>query len=178
MCPRKARSFSTIERQLKTLFYSDEAVTAHCVIDGVRGKHALEAIAGEGLETLPLFPTDAEPELRALGPRLVALNAPQALDIVFPLVWGWSTAIFCAGRGTTETVADRLKSLLFAEMPDGELTLMRFYDPRAFHRILDALDAVQAAEFFGRDIDCYALETGRAELRVVTRDEVLEGRSA
>ena len=181
MCPARTRSFDRALHDLRNALFGDTATKtaqdkspgAFAVIDGVRGQGALAELKTRHVPIWPLY-ADAEADLLNVSPCLVALADSAVLDAVFPLLWGEARGLFLTAPAPTDRVLDLMQTLAVAEMPDGDLALLRFFDPRVLPRLMDALDHDQRQQFFSGVVAAYHLEDARGRLISFTpelRDE-------
>jgi len=138
-----------------------EGIHIYAVVDCARDEELYPLICRFGPQDATcLFSGDQPRELEAVSPYLVRLThgdpATRALLLDF---WGQSAFIVVHGVDPIDVTRRHLKTFLQARMPDGEVTLFRFYDPRVMRVFLPTCDAAQLEQIFGR------------LLKVLTEDE-------
>jgi len=147
-----------IKTQLEDSLFADAEATAFAVLDGSRNLETYNRLQHSGAPNVCLFGGDLDPEVLVTAPHLVELNEDDDLfDWIFE-GWGDARGIFLTAQGSLSTVRKQLRSLIYAEMPDGEMVIFRFYDPRALRSFFPMAEPEQRAAFFGDVIDTFVCE--------------------
>ena len=118
------------------------------VVDGCADAElAAELFAARGAGVISLFEGTSAVDFRAVAPYLVQLDRSwlAGLESRWEAPWG---ILFESGADAA-VLAPHLRSLLDAEMPDGERLYFRFYDPRVFRPFLMASNATELVRLFG-----------------------------
>ncbi len=163
LCPAKTRTFDGAQHELEKALFSDKTFSAFAVIDGARDQRIIEALDARNISAFPIYEEGDEDVIR-VSPKLFALSDAEVLAPLFPLIWGEAVGIFFTSSADLKTLLKHLQTLAIAEMPDGDLALLRFFDPRVFPRLMSALDEGQRRQFFANCIMTYCLEDDRGRL--------------
>ena len=148
LCGRQTREFRLVRRQLMRLMFARGAGQAYALIDGARWPGLPDWLAQRGLDHRPLFALDSDEDLLAMSPRLVRLPDEDAYMAVFQEIWGGSHGLFLCSTAGLETQCSALAALVYAEMPDGEISIFRFWDPRVMDRFVGLMTPAQASALF------------------------------
>ena len=174
MCPAKARSLDGPFQKLSAALFTQESGQAYILVDAVLGADVIRLLQDHDVPLLPVFPDDAEEDVFRLSPQLAAMSDDALFKQVFTSFWGQSKGLFLIGHKDAATVRDCLGRHVFVELPDGDIQLLRFYDPRVLLRLMDAMTATQRYEFYSGVIDTYLVEDKYADVTVLSfnRDEL------
>lgn len=97
-----------------------------------------------------LYKGEAAAELAEVAPYLLALDENDGPARKFVAQgWGHHRFILLCTAAGFDDMRQHLRKLTFAQMPDGEAVLFRFYDPRVTRIFLPTCDGAQLARFFG-----------------------------
>ena len=129
----------------------------YALVDGAADP-AIEPLVRRCRDHTCLFAGKLAPDLAAASPYLVRIDSRE------PLLHAWQDR----GRGRNwglliESVLDLaglrklLRTFLQAKLPDGEVVLFRFYDPRVFRGYLTSAPPAQREGWF-RGVRQYAVE--------------------
>jgi hypothetical protein len=128
-----------------------DRVHIYAVVDCARDDHLYPIVCGFGPQDATcLFSGDQPRELEKVSPYLVRLTyQDQATRALLLDYWGDSAFIVVHSLDSIDVTRRHLKTFLQARMPDGEVTLFRFYDPRVMRVFLPTCDAAQLEQIFG-----------------------------
>ena len=142
------------------------------ILDGARHLDTLAMLEESGVPHLCLYTGRLDPEVAVTAPYLVELREEDDLfDRLFDEGWGDSRGIFLLAEQKLRALRLHLKTLAYAEMPDGEVVLFRFYDPRALRAFMPVATPEQRAAMFGEAVDAFLLEDETGE-EIVTYENV------
>ena len=154
---------SDVKTEVEDRLFSDPSHRAYAVLDGARWAGLRGFLEDRDAEFMCLHSGALDPEVLAVSPYVVALGDEGPLfDDVFDEVWGRARGVFVSGDGGLLDVRAHLRTLAYAQMPDGEVALFRFYDPRALSLFLSAATLAQRAAFFGGAVEQWVYEDGGA----------------
>jgi len=128
------------------------------VIDGAQDPRLLELVQGCA-ERICLLKGNLDPELERAAPWLARIDEREALMPTWQAHGrGRSWGIMVRSALPLERLQRHFRRFLQAKLPDGKITLFRFYDPRVFNTyIRAALPAEREAWFDG--VEQYAAES-------------------
>ena len=155
---------SEIKRRLEDHLFAEPEEAAFAMLDGAlwRGMRGKLEEADAAFECL--HAGDLDPEVLAVSPYLVHLDETSDLfDTLFEECWGRARGIFLRGRGSLSEMRGHLRDLAYARMPDGEVTLFRFYDPRALEPFMAVATPAQVEAIFGERVACIVAEDADGE---------------
>lgn len=148
-----------IKRALEDRLFEPGAGNAYAILDGARNLDTLGMLEDSDAPFMCLYTGRLDPEVAVTAPYLVELHEEDALfDEIFDEGWGDSRGIFLLSDRRLRQVRSHLRALTYAEMPDGELVLFRFYDPRALRTFMPVATPEQREGLFGDMVDLYLLE--------------------
>jgi hypothetical protein len=170
LCPKKAKTFAdrfddlakTLERVTGTLYL---------LVDGLSGRSLLADLTQRDEQVFPLFPEDTDADLLEAAPRLVTCSNRQAILENFHTFWGKGMASIVVSTAGTNDLILHLKQNLYVEDPDGELCILRFYDPRVLCMLGETLSDDQLMTICGDVIDLFVFENAQGELCQLSRSE-------
>lgn len=161
-----------IKLQLEDRLFDGSGHFVYAVLDGARHLDTLYMLEDSDAPFLCVYTGRLDPEVAVTAPYLVELSEDSPLfDTLFDEGWGDSRGIFLTSDHRLRAVRRHLRSLTYAEMPDGEMVLFRFYDPRALRTFMPVATEGQRAGMFGDVIDSYILENESATGLVVYESE-------
>lgn len=106
-----------------------------------------------------LFAGPLKPPLHMVAPYLVRLAPEAALSQAWHREgWGRNWGILCVSASRLDTLRRHLRRFLQAMLPDGDIVLFRFYDPRIFRTYFPTLEAEEKASWF-QAVEEYRVET-------------------
>lgn len=129
-----------------------EGIHIYAVVDCARDDELYPIICRFGPQDATCLFSGAQPrELEAVSPYLVRLTSgdPATRSLLLDY-WGDSAFIVVHSVDPIDVTRRHLKTFLQARMPDGEITLFRFYDPRVMRVFLPTCDTAQLEQIFGR----------------------------
>ena len=102
---------------------------------------AQDPVLHELVRTCPeracLFAGPLKPPLDMVAPYLVRLDADAGLTQAWHREgWGRNWGILCISDSPLEALRRHFRRFLQAMLPDGDIVLFRFYDPRVFRTVL------------------------------------------
>jgi hypothetical protein len=134
-------------------YYSDimhyliesSCISVFALVDGLQyERYYGKALQEESGIAIPLFNTWPDSQIAFAGPWLVHLNRAmryyeelKTLELAFPSV-SW-----IASSSTLEQLVIHFHQYLNVALPDGNVGLLRFWDPRVADRLVTLLDAHQ-----------------------------------
>lgn len=123
-----------------------------------------------------LFGGPIQPPLDQVAPYIVQATPDNPLFHAWrERGWGQSWGIWCRATAPLPDVRRHLRKFLQAQLPDGEVTLFRFYDPRVWRVYLPTCNAEELAQwFFGIEEFAAETEDGKGFLRYLMREGELE----
>jgi len=148
-----------IKRQLEERLFDGSGGFVYAILDGARNLDTLEMLEESDAPFLCVYTGRLDPEVAVTAPYVVELSEDSDLfDILFDEGWGDSRGIFLKSDQRLRSVRRHLKMLTYAEMPDGEMVLFRFYDPRALRTFMPVASDEQKGGMFGGVVESYILE--------------------
>lgn len=148
-----------IKRQLEDRLFDGSGGFVYAVLDGARNLETLDMLEDSDSPFLCVYTGRLDPEVAVTAPYLVELSEDSELfDILFDEGWGDARGIFLRSDQRLRSVRRHLRMLTYAEMPDGEMVLFRFYDPRALRTFMPVATEEQKDGMFGGIIDSFILE--------------------
>lgn len=131
----------------------------YAVLDLARSPEVLALLLGSPIRCQSLYEGPEAGGLAPAGPMLVQFrDAGPTLTRVVTGGWGRSWGVWLVARGSFEVVRKQLRRLLQAELPDGRVILLRFYDPRVLGTLLPIATPDQVDTLFAADVDSYLIE--------------------
>lgn len=153
-----------IKRELEDRLFDGSGRFVYAVLDGARNLETLYMLEESDAPFLCVYTGRLDPEVAVTAPYLVELREDDGLfDTLFDEGWGDSRGIFLTSDQRLRSVRRHLRSLTYAEMPDGEMVLFRFYDPRALRTFMPVANPEQRAGMFDTVIDSFVLENEAAD---------------
>lgn len=163
-CLSQSREFRAVRRQLARLIFDGKG-SPFAIIDPARSGDACSWLRSLGLPTVPLLYDDLDSDLLAVSPMLVEIDCIESFETIFLKTWGSGQGFFVQARQMSiVNLGAHLRGFTSAELPDGEVAIFRFWDPRVMVRFLKVADAEQSAEFFNGGISAVHLEGDRGTL--------------
>lgn len=157
-----------IKRKLEDRLFDGSGAFVYAVLDGARNLETLAMLEESDSPFLCVYTGRLDPEVAVVAPYLVELREDDEMfDLLFDDGWGESRGIFLTSDQRLRSVRRHLKSLTYAEMPDGEMVLFRFYDPRALRTFMPVANDEQREGMFGGVIDTFVLENEPADGLIV-----------
>jgi len=142
-----------IKRRAEDTLFGAGTGQAFAVLDGARWRGLRGVLEESGAAFECLHSGDLDPEVLAVSPYLVQLREESDFfDTVFERIWGQARGILLHATGTLAELRQHLRGLAYAEMPDGEMTLFRFYDPRALALFMSVATPDQVDAIFGERV--------------------------
>lgn len=167
-----------IKRQLEDRLFDGSGGFVYAILDGARNLDTLDILEESDAPFLCVYTGRLDPEVAVTAPYLVELSEDGDLfDVIFDEGWGEARGIFLKSDQRLRSVRRHLRSLTYAEMPDGEMVLFRFYDPRALRTFMPVASGEQRAGMFGDVVECFILENEAGD-GIVVYDPVLEAELA
>jgi len=117
------------------------------IVDTARDRQLYKLIAATP-EHVCLFAGELKPPLERVAPYLVRLSSSPNFKKIWENEWGQSWGILCVSSATTEQLRRHFRHFLQAKLPDGQIVLFRFYDPRIFLTYLPTCDMAQLQAWF------------------------------
>ena len=169
-----------IKRELEDRLFDGSGSYVYAILDGARNLETLNMLEESDAPFLCVYTGRLDPEVAVVAPYLVELREDDEMfDILFDDGWGDSRGIFLTSEQRLRSVRRHLRSLTYAEMPDGEMVLFRFYDPRALRTFMPVATAEQRAGMFAGVIGSFVLENEAADGVIVYEgSELAETESA
>ena len=162
-----------IKRQLEDHLFDGSGGFVYAILDGARNLDTLDMLEESDAPFLCVYTGRLDPEVAVTAPYVVELSEDDELfDILFDEGWGKSRGIFLKSDQRLRSVRRHLRSLTYAEMPDGEMVLFRFYDPRALRTFMPVASDDQKAGMFGEVVERFILENEVGD-GIVVYDPVL-----
>lgn len=137
----------------------------YLLLDGAAGHRLLADLSEAGASVASLFPDNADEELLDAAPRLV--NSSDITDILhrFPDFWGRSIVSIVVSTAPRDELLSHLKRCLYVEDPDGEVCILRYYDPRVLVRMSELLHPEQEQALFSDVVDSFLFEDDIGDVR-------------
>jgi hypothetical protein len=157
LCPRRGRNFTDAREALADAMHAEQGRPC-LLVDGLTGAPLLRTLTEDGARVQPLFPDDADPELVAAAPRLVDGVSPEQVLSLFARFWGRGIASVAMSDVGGDDLVAHLARTLYAELPGGDLCILRFHDPRVLARLKDILEPNQLGTLFGEAISAFLFE--------------------
>lgn len=167
-----------IKRQLEDRLFDGTGGFVYAVLDGARNLDTLDMLEESDAPFLCVYTGRLDPEVAVTAPYLVELTEDGDLfDTIFDEGWGESRGIFLKSDQRLRSVRRHLRSLTYAEMPDGEMVLFRFYDPRALRTFMPVASSEQKAGMYGDVVESFILENEAGD-GIVVYDPMLAAEPA
>lgn len=142
---------SSVAGRFEQLKKQAPQLSAYALVDGVQfsrftGAH-IESRYGANRA---LFAGTEDEALAHAGPWLIDLEkeSPSTAGTVSQLEQAYPSVMWLFSRLDLESLAMVLQLKLNAKLPDGRTALVRFWDPRAFVGLFNALDLPSRQEYF------------------------------
>lgn len=157
-----------LKRELEDRLFDGTGGFVYAILDGARNLETLAMLEDSDAPFLCLYTGRLDPEVAVTAPYLVELQEDDTLfDTLFEEGWGDSRGIYLSSDQRLRSVRRHLRSLTYAEMPDGEIVLFRFYDPRAMRTFMPVATPEQRDGMFGGVVESFVLENEAADGLVV-----------
>lgn len=132
--------------------FLDEGSSVYAVLDGAQVADLPGQLEAKGVEHECLFLGELEPEVAAVAPYLVKIDASEnTFEWVVEDFAAKNALIFILAERSVMEVRRHLRGLALAEMPDGKVVFFRYYDPRSLCQILPLATSEQERSFFGKN---------------------------
>lgn len=168
LCPQKAKTFADGYDDLVQALKHPRG-TPYLLVDGLSGRALLDDLGQQGEQIFPLFPEDTDADLLDAAPRLVTCSDQRVILESFHSFWGKGIASIVFATAAPDTLVPHLKQNLYVEDPDGELCILRFFDPRVLCMLAETLFDDQLGTIFGEVIDLFVFENALGELCQLSR---------
>lgn len=110
-------------------------------------------------ERVCLFAGEIKPPLHRVAPYLVRLTPEARLTHAWRGEgWGRSWGILCLSQEDLGGLRRHFRRFLQASLPDGQVVLFRFYDPRVFRPYVATLNDDERRQWFAA-VDEFRVET-------------------
>ncbi|WP_414446781.1 DUF4123 domain-containing protein [Burkholderia sp. 22PA0099] len=126
-------------------------MAAYALVDGVQYTRLTGArVTPSVRENRALFAGTEDAALAHAGPWLVSVATAGAstLQTISRLEQAYPSVLWLFSQLDMESLAQVLQVKLDARLPDGQIALMRFWDPRTLVALYNALDATARREYF------------------------------
>ncbi len=136
------------------------------IVDAARDPR-LFALATKSSQHVCLFAGDLHPAIAGVAPYLCTVGEDDPLLAAWRTEgWGRSWGILFTSTATLKDLRQQFRKYLQAMLPDGQIVLFRFYDPRVWRTYIPTCSPDQLAGWF-QLVSEYAVETpdGTATLR-------------
>ena len=108
-----------------------------------------------------LFAGAVDPDLISASPHIVQLESGSVLHReLMGQGWARNWGIVCASEASLWDVRRQLRGNLQVMLPDGQVVLFRFYDPRVFVPYIEACEAKDLGSWFGQISDYWVPSEG------------------
>ncbi|MFM0059911.1 DUF4123 domain-containing protein [Paraburkholderia phytofirmans] len=155
---------ATLAERLERLRADAPALRAYALVDGLQyEQHFGRSLRRRGGTVHSLFAGTEDEPLASAGPWLVDIAQPDA-DVVASLdeletarpgvMWLFSTQ-------DIESLVRTLQRKLNSKLPNGKIALLRFWDPRVFVPLFNALDTERRRAYFGDVDEWHGLADGK-----------------
>lgn len=159
-----------VKQEVERALFGNPGRNAYAVLDGARRIETRAFLEEYGATHRCLFSGDLDDEIAAVAPYLLALHEEDALfDRLFDEGWGDARGIFLTSDESLSAVRAHLRTLVYATLPDGELSVFRFYDPRAMRLFWPVATPDQMDEMFGEIVRDFVLEKEDGEPMILSR---------
>ena len=149
-----------VKRALEDRLFARDGGHAFAILDGARNLATLDMLEDSDAAFMCLHTGRLDPEVAATAPYLVELKEDGTLfDELFDEGWGDARGLYLRSDLRLRQVRNHFRPLTHAQMPDGEIVLFRFYDPRALRTFMPVATPEQRAAMFGDAIESYLLES-------------------
>lgn len=164
LCPRDARSFEGPLGCLRDAFAENTSAHFHAIFDNSRVPGCLDFVEAIPLECRCLLAPELGRGIRHVAPYLMTVPDLAVLTSLFEMTWGRKAVIFLRSDRTALSLATHLRQFAVATLPNGELSIFRYYDPAIFRVFLDTITAEQYRRVFPGHIDAALFEGPRSRL--------------
>jgi len=123
------------------------AASLYGIVDTARDRQLYELVSATA-EHVCLFAGQLKAPLERVAPYLVRLSSSPNFAKIWQNEWGQSWGILCVSVASLEQLRLHFRQFLQAKLPDGQIALFRFYDPRVFRIYLPTCDLVQLRAWF------------------------------
>lgn len=131
----------------------------YALVDGARDARLIDLVRRSAQHEC-LYSGDYDAQTEGALPWLVAINPAE------PLAQAWQAhesgrfwGILCHSALDFRSLRRRFRKVTTARLPDGEIVLFRFWDPRVFTSFIRYGGAAEIAPLFD-GIDCYIADLG------------------
>ncbi len=134
------------------------AARLYGIVDAARdpGLHPLVLTCEE---RVCLFAGEIKPPLHRVAPYLVRLAADAPLTRAWRSDgWGQQWGLLCVSQAGLNELRRHFRQFLQARLPDGQVVLFRFYDPRVFRPYVATLNEEERGQWFAA-VDEFRVET-------------------
>ena len=137
------------------------------VIDAARDRK-LYGLIKSTPDHVCLFAGDLKSPLERTAPYLIDLTTGLEFAQTWRRHWGEGWGIIAASSLPLAGLRKHLRRFLQVKLPDGQIVLFRFYDPRVFRTYFSTCGRQQIDDWFDR-VDEFRIETGSGSEMVVYR---------
>lgn len=142
---------SSVAERFEQLKKQPPQLSAYALVDGVQySRHTGTRIEHRYGANRALFVGTDDEALAHAGPWLfdLAKESPSIVGTVAQLEQAYPSVMWLFSRLDLESLALVLQLKLNAKLPDGRTALVRFWDPRTFAGLFNALDVPSRREYF------------------------------
>ncbi len=120
------------------------------IVDGARDPRIGAAVRTAGTRAICLYGDDVPEPLANAAPWLAPMPPESSFGALFATAGrGRAWGVVLRSNRTRDEVAQHWISLLRARLPDGQVVLFRFYDPRVLRAYLPTCTPEELARVFG-----------------------------
>lgn len=168
LCPRRKRSFRVSFEAFEDKLNITPGMP-WLIIDGVRTQNIDQVVFQKATNSFRLFPDGTDEELLEVSPVILEFSDVQELLDIWPHLWGFGIASFLFSSAEPELLLSQLRTSLYVEDAEGEICILRFFDPRVLCRLTELLSAEQLNALLGDVIHCFLFEGTDGELMSLER---------
>lgn len=133
----------------------------YALVDGARDARLIDLVRQSGSRAC-LYSGEYDADTEGALPWLVAIDPAE------PIAKAWQAhetgrfwGMLCHSALDLADLRRQFRKVTTARLPDGEIVLFRFWDPRVFSTFITHASPQEAAPFFA-GIDCYIADLGSA----------------
>ncbi|SAL29530.1 hypothetical protein AWB64_02519 [Caballeronia sordidicola] len=155
---------SQLAERLERLRTSAPGLRAYALVDGYQyAQHFGHPLKRRWGAVAALFAGTEDEPLADAGPWVIDLAAPEAFAIasLAELEEARPSVMWLFADQELDALVATLQGKLNSRLPDGRVALVRFWDPRVFVPLFNALDSAGRQSYFGDVSEWHGLRNGK-----------------
>src|SRR5271166_6407871 len=135
---------------LTDILFQEGDAPVFAVLDGASAPKLVANLYEHKPEHCCLYPGDLKPDMVAVAPYLVRLEAGQEFtELVLREGWGAHWGVLVVSHSQLRTLRDHFRNFNKVELPDQRTVIFRYYDPRVLRVFLPVCNQAELRLFFG-----------------------------